>query len=116
MISENCSLSKSRVWTILNESGAQPYRSTPVQGLLPRDVERRYMWCNFVMNNLEDHRKFLTDIIRTDEACSSRNEMFNREIVHTWSLENPRYAVKVRHKLRWSINVLCGIFNDRLIG
>ncbi|GBN96480.1 hypothetical protein AVEN_90043-1 [Araneus ventricosus] len=49
MISENCSLSKSRVWAILNESGAQPYRSTPVQGLLPRDAERRYTWCNFVM-------------------------------------------------------------------
>ncbi|GBM11548.1 hypothetical protein AVEN_240682-1 [Araneus ventricosus] len=38
MISESCSLSKSRVWTILNESGAHPCRSTPVQGLLLRDV------------------------------------------------------------------------------
>ncbi|GBM47677.1 hypothetical protein AVEN_171790-1 [Araneus ventricosus] len=41
MISENCGLSISRVWTILNESGAHPYHpyhpSTPVQGLLPRD-------------------------------------------------------------------------------
>ncbi|GBL90494.1 hypothetical protein AVEN_179419-1 [Araneus ventricosus] len=42
--------------------------------------------------------------------------MFNRQNVHTWSLENPRYAVEVRHQLRWSINVWCGIFNDRLIG
>ncbi|GBM94241.1 hypothetical protein AVEN_154450-1 [Araneus ventricosus] len=42
MISENCVFPKSRVWTILNESGAHPYRSTPVQGLLPRDAERRY--------------------------------------------------------------------------
>ncbi|GBL86482.1 hypothetical protein AVEN_194755-1 [Araneus ventricosus] len=38
MISENCGLSKSRVWTIQNESGAHPYRSTPVQALLPRDA------------------------------------------------------------------------------
>ncbi|GBM08341.1 hypothetical protein AVEN_108347-1 [Araneus ventricosus] len=53
MISENCDHSKGRVWTILNESGANPYRSTPVQGLPPRDAERRYTWCNFVMNNLE---------------------------------------------------------------
>ncbi|GBN30196.1 hypothetical protein AVEN_263065-1, partial [Araneus ventricosus] len=36
--------------------------------------------------------------------------------VHTWSLENPTYAVEVRHQLSWSINVWCGIFNDRLIG
>ncbi|GBN36945.1 hypothetical protein AVEN_128766-1 [Araneus ventricosus] len=40
MISENCGLSKSCVWTILNESGAHPYRSTPVQGLMLRDVTR----------------------------------------------------------------------------
>ncbi|GBL77646.1 hypothetical protein AVEN_152884-1 [Araneus ventricosus] len=68
MISENCDLSKSCVWTILNESGAQPYRSTPVQGFLPRHAERRYTWCNFVMNNLEDHTTFLADIIWTNEA------------------------------------------------
>ncbi|GBM37732.1 hypothetical protein AVEN_179814-1 [Araneus ventricosus] len=114
MISENCGLSKSRVWTILNKSGAHPYRSAPVQGLLPRNTERRYTWCNFVMNNLEDHPTFLADIIRKDEACFCI--MFNRQNVHTWSLENPRYAVEVRHQLRWSINVWCGIFNDRLIG
>ncbi|GBM71617.1 hypothetical protein AVEN_5220-1 [Araneus ventricosus] len=36
MMSENCGLSKSSVWTILNESGAHPYR------LLPRDAERHY--------------------------------------------------------------------------
>ncbi|GBN05582.1 hypothetical protein AVEN_208304-1 [Araneus ventricosus] len=63
MINENCGLSKNRVWTILKESGAHPYRSTPVQGLLTRDAERRYTWSNFVMNNLEDHRTLLVDII-----------------------------------------------------
>ncbi|GBM31243.1 hypothetical protein AVEN_223441-1 [Araneus ventricosus] len=74
MITENCGLSKSRVWTILNESGAHPYRCTPVQGLLPRDAERRYTWCNFVMNNLEDHPTFLADIIWTDETCFCATE------------------------------------------
>ncbi|GBL77753.1 hypothetical protein AVEN_152966-1 [Araneus ventricosus] len=59
VISENSGLSKSRVWTILNESGANLHRSTPVQGLLSRDAERRYTICNFVMNNLEDHPTFL---------------------------------------------------------
>ncbi|GBN62581.1 hypothetical protein AVEN_247777-1 [Araneus ventricosus] len=73
MISENCGLSKSRVWTILNESGACP--ATPVQELLPRDAERRYTWCNFVMNNLDDHPTFLADIIWMDEAFFSRNGM-----------------------------------------
>ncbi|GBN56054.1 hypothetical protein AVEN_24038-1 [Araneus ventricosus] len=87
MTSENCDLSKSHVWTFLNESGVHPYRFTPVQGLLPRDAERRYTWCNFVMNNLEDYPTFLADILWTDEACFLRNGMFNRQKVHTWSLE-----------------------------
>ncbi|GBM73077.1 hypothetical protein AVEN_17661-1 [Araneus ventricosus] len=94
MISENCGLSKSRVWTILNESGSHPYRSTPVQGLLPRDAERCYTLCKFVMNNLEDHTTFLADVIWTDEACFSCNGMFNRQNVNTWLKENPRYAVE----------------------
>ncbi|GBM49839.1 hypothetical protein AVEN_191242-1 [Araneus ventricosus] len=42
-ISGNCGLSKSHVWTIVNESGAHPYRSTSVQELLPRNAERRYV-------------------------------------------------------------------------
>ncbi|GBM07808.1 hypothetical protein AVEN_33095-1 [Araneus ventricosus] len=42
MVSENCGLSKSRVRTIRNESDAHPYRSTPVQGLLPKDAKRLY--------------------------------------------------------------------------
>ncbi|GBN06591.1 hypothetical protein AVEN_226354-1 [Araneus ventricosus] len=117
MISENCGLSKSRVWTILNESSAHSYRSTPVQGLLPRDTERCYTWRNyFVMNNLVDHPTLMADIICTDEVCCSCNGMFNRQNIHTWSLENPRYAVEIRHQLRWSINVWCRIFNDRHIG
>ncbi|GBN13865.1 hypothetical protein AVEN_270087-1 [Araneus ventricosus] len=116
MISENCGLKKSRVWTILNEAGAHPYRSIPVQRLLPRHAERRYTWCHFVMNNLVDHPKFLADIIWTDEACFSHNGMFNRRNVHTSLPENPRYSVEIPHQLRWSINVWCGIFNDRLNG
>ncbi|GBM98684.1 hypothetical protein AVEN_56804-1 [Araneus ventricosus] len=84
MNSENCGLSKSRVFTIINESGAHPYRSTPVQGLLRRDAERRYTWCKFVTNSLEDHPTFLTDIIWADEACVSRTGMFNRQNIHTW--------------------------------
>ncbi|GBN16057.1 hypothetical protein AVEN_197251-1 [Araneus ventricosus] len=40
MISENCGLSNSRAWTIQTEAAAHLYRSTPVQGLLPREVTR----------------------------------------------------------------------------
>ncbi|GBN87460.1 hypothetical protein AVEN_4265-1 [Araneus ventricosus] len=86
VIIENCGLSKSLVWKILNESGVHPYRCTPVHGLLPRV----YTWWNFVMNNSEDYPTLLEDIIWTDEACFSRYGIFNRQNVHTWSLESRR--------------------------
>ncbi|GBN07662.1 hypothetical protein AVEN_107931-1 [Araneus ventricosus] len=90
--------------------------SIPIHTCAGISAERRPTWCNFVMNKLEDHPTFLTDIISTEEAYFSSTGMFNRQNVHTWSLENPRYAIKFRHQLRWSINVWCGIFNERLIG
>ncbi|GBM09417.1 hypothetical protein AVEN_184113-1 [Araneus ventricosus] len=40
MISENCGLSKSRVWTILNESGAHPHLCRDCCQEMLRDVTR----------------------------------------------------------------------------
>ncbi|GBN88780.1 hypothetical protein AVEN_250915-1, partial [Araneus ventricosus] len=100
MISENCGLSKSRVWTILNELGAHPYRSTPVQGLLPRDA---------VMNNLEDHPTFLADIIWMDEASFSRNRMFNKTFIHgRWKIRDmlSKFDMKYGGRLMFGAEVL----------
>ncbi|GBN15388.1 hypothetical protein AVEN_122839-1 [Araneus ventricosus] len=67
LISENCGLSNSRVWTILNESGAHPYRSIPVQGLRRRDAERRYTLIGpvFYKGTLTEQRylELLQDVI-----------------------------------------------------
>ena len=37
-ISEHCGLTKSHIWTILNEVGAYPYQPTPLQALMPGDT------------------------------------------------------------------------------
>ena len=37
-ISEHCGLTKSHIWTILNEVGAYPSRPTPLQALMPGDA------------------------------------------------------------------------------
>ena len=38
--SEQCSLTKSHIWTILNKVGAHPYLPTSVQALIPGDGKR----------------------------------------------------------------------------
>jgi transposase len=115
-ISEHCGLSKSQVWKILQESGAYPYRPMPQQVLLDGDVERRYSWCNFVMNRIQVQPTFLADVVWTDEACFSRNGMCNRQHTHYWALENPRCFTDVRHQVRFGINVWCAIYSNKFIG
>ena len=62
-ISEHCGLTKSRIWTILNEVGAHFYRPTPVQALMPGNTQRRCDFCNFILNRLQIQHIFLSDII-----------------------------------------------------
>ncbi|GBL81742.1 hypothetical protein AVEN_93513-1 [Araneus ventricosus] len=84
---ENCGLSESRVWKIINEFGTHAYRLTPLQALLGGDAERRYAWRNFAVNQSEFQPTLLSDIIGTDEAIFSRNKICN---THYWALENPK--------------------------
>lgn len=115
-ISQHCGLGRNRVWEILHKNGAHPYHVTPQQGLLPGDKERRFDWCNWVLNELEVKPAFLSEIIWSDEAKFSRNGMLNRHNAHYWALENPSWGMSVKHQVQWSINVWCGIWKDQLIG
>ncbi|GBM26573.1 hypothetical protein AVEN_1176-1 [Araneus ventricosus] len=42
--------------------------------------------------------------------------MFNRQNTHYWALEKTTCFADVRHPMRFSINVWCGIYNNELIG
>ena len=95
---------------------AHPYRLTPVQALMPRDVQRHYDFCNFIMNHLQIQPTFLADIIWMDQASFLHNTMYNKQNIHSCSLENPRCIFKVRHQVCWLINVWCGMYKNRLIG
>ncbi|GBO04183.1 hypothetical protein AVEN_84352-1 [Araneus ventricosus] len=110
MISENSDLSKSRLWTILNESGAHPYQSTPVQGLLPKDAERRHTWRNFVMNHLADHPTFLADeygrvrhVLRVTESLIDRTFIPGR-----WEIRDmlSKFAINYAGRLKFGAEIL----------
>lgn len=58
-ISKACSYSKSTVWNILHTHGAYPYRPVLVQELMPGDHERRFDFCNFMLNSIHDNADFL---------------------------------------------------------
>lgn len=115
-ISAACGLTFGRVWQILHNLGAYPYRATLLRRLYTGDRQRRYDWCNFVMNTLNRQPNILADILWTDEARFDRCGVFNRRNAHHGALTNPSWHQEVRHQVRWSLNVWCGIWNNHLIG
>lgn len=115
-ISMACGLTRGRVWQILHGQHAHPYRVTLQQALLPRDNERRFDWCNWALINVEGNSDFLSNIVWSDEALFQRTGLLNRHNAHYWAMENPSWGLSTRHQVRWSINVWCGIWKDRLLG
>ena len=78
-----------------------------VQALMAGHAQRHYDWCNFIVNRLDVQVQstVLVGIVSTNEACFSRNTMYSEQNIHIWSLDNPKYAVEIRHQMHWEINV-----------
>ncbi len=115
-ISKACSYSKLTVRNILHTYGAYPYRPVLAQELMPGDQERRFDFCNFMLNSLHENPDFLNDILWSDECQFTRQGTINTQNTHYWSLENPHRIRPNRHQVRWSVNVWCGIWKNTLIG
>lgn len=115
-ISQACGYTRQHVWHLLHAHGAHPYHPTQVQALMLGDQERRLDYCNFMLNTLEENPSFLSEILWTDESTFTRDGIVNVQNVHYWSLENPHIARTVRHQVRWSTNVWCGIWGTQIVG
>ncbi|GFT83034.1 DUF4817 domain-containing protein [Trichonephila clavipes] len=82
-ISKACSCSKSTVWwNILHTYVAYPYRSVLAQELMPGDQERRFDFCNFVLNTLDENPDFLNEVLWSDECQFSRLDTINTQNTH----------------------------------
>ncbi|GFT31308.1 uncharacterized protein TNCV_607561 [Trichonephila clavipes] len=55
---------------------------------MPRDQERRFDFCNFVLNTRRKSR-FFNEVWWSDECQFSRQGTINTWNTHYWSLENP---------------------------
>ncbi|GFS79336.1 uncharacterized protein TNCV_3261061 [Trichonephila clavipes] len=103
------------VWNILHTYGAYPYRPVLAQELMPGDQEHRFDFCNFVLNTLDENLDFLNEVLWSDECQFSRQGTINTQNTHYWFLENPHLVRPNRHQVRWSVNVLWGIWKSTLI-
>ncbi|GFW73789.1 uncharacterized protein TNCV_1542431 [Trichonephila clavipes] len=79
---------------------------------MPGDQERHFDFCNFVLNTLDENPDFLNEVLWSDECQFSRQGTINTQNKHYVSLENPHLIRPNLHQVRWSVNVLCGIWKS----
>lgn len=107
---------RSTVHRRLREARLYPFHYRTVQGLQADDWPRRIAFCEWLLHRHEADNAFLARILWTDEACFTRDGIFNCHNSHVWALSNPHALRPHRHQRRWSVNVWAGILGNRMIG
>lgn len=55
-------------------------------------------------------------VLFSDEATFVSTGEVNRHNMHYWSANNPHWMRTADHQRRWSLNVWCGILDNKIIG
>ncbi|GFY63272.1 DUF4817 domain-containing protein [Trichonephila inaurata madagascariensis] len=72
--------SKSTVHRLLQSKRLYPFRYTTVQSLKPDDYQKRVAFCEWRQQNTDN--SFIAPILWTDEACFTRDGVFNHHNSH----------------------------------
>lgn len=109
-------VSQNTINTILHQQLLYPYHILRVQALTPNDFNGRLVFCQWLLRQCAADQDFLSKIIFTDEACFTRDGIFNYHNFHEWSDENPHAKAETRHQVRFSLNVWVGIVGHHILG
>lgn len=115
-IARECGLSKSGVNKILRKHKLHDYKYLPVQRLHAGDPERRLEFCEWLLDQSADDPLFVNRVVWTDESIFTNNGVFNRRNKHYYATENRHAVQPVRNQIRFSLNVWCGLIDNKLIG
>lgn len=115
-IEANTHVPKTTAHRILKRQQYHPYKIYINQGLQEGDSERRLRFCNWYIQKCTEDNNFPFHVLWSDETSFTNNGVFNRHNVHWWAQENPRVSRQLRHQIRFSFNVWCGILGTRIIG
>ena len=89
-----------------------PYHVQRVQHLGTGDFAVRLEFCKWRNGSRELHRY----ILFTDESQFNHDGVNNTHNSHVWGDENPHATVESNFQLRFSVNVLCAVLDNQLIG
>nr|XP_015839914.1 PREDICTED: uncharacterized protein LOC107398877 [Tribolium castaneum] len=109
-------VSQATVWRILHEQNLHPFHPFKVQELLPEDLEKRRIFCRWILENHQQDPSFSSRILFTDESCFHRKGVLNMRNMHVWADANP-HAVFVNHtQQNFRINYWMGFLGNHLLG
>lgn len=115
-IARECHVSHTIVDRILRKHKYQPFKIQCHQELRYGDEERRQTFCEIMQQKANQDEHFLSSICFTDESTFTLNNEPNTQNTRYWSIENPRQVVATRTQYPQKINILAGIYQNRIIG
>lgn len=109
-------VSTHKIFHVLHAENLYPYHHTPVQELLPDDLEGRLEFCNWLLERNLDDNDFISRILWTDESQFTRDGITNFHNLHTWAEENPHRRRQSSFQHKFSVNMWAGVIGNNLIG
>ena len=109
-------ISASSAWRILHHQLLQPYHIQRIQDHKNTDFLPRLTFCQQIQRQSAVDRQFLNNVLFTDEAGFTRDDIFNFHNCHLWAAVNPNEVKQARHQQCFSFNVWVGKLGDCRIG
>lgn len=101
---------------ILQKNGFRAFKPKFINTLKERDFDIRLDFSFRYQGQYEEDNLFLYRILWTDEATFSSNGTVSSQNCRWWAQDNPNFTIECRDQYWFKTNVLCGIYNDQLIG
>jgi len=109
-------ISRDSIQRILHRHKYHPYHISLHQELHGDDFRNRVVFCEWALQKMQTNHNFFVNVLFSDESTFTNHGGVNRHNMHYWSVENPHWLRQVNHQRPWSVNVWCGIIENKLIG
>ncbi|XP_033214085.1 uncharacterized protein LOC117171141 [Belonocnema kinseyi] len=115
-IARELDVSKAFVLAVLKENGYFPYKPKNGQILSADDKQRRMEMSMYLLEQIEESPNMAEKILFSDGCTFKLNRTRNVQQMRTWSRKNPEFLVPTHTQYPVTVNVWCGMLDDKIIG
>lgn len=114
-IEKEIGVPKTDAQRILKEYKYHPYKFNIVQHLHPGDAERRALFCQWYLQQIDANDLFGRLVIWSDECFFSSAGIFNRHNTRNWHSENQHLMFERAQQGRFGVGVSCFILGRHIV-